>query len=77
MQGTGSKQCQGQKMGRGGIPFVLREPVTRVLCLDFFHFRIPAYLGQDRSGGDAERRLHELGIPYRGLITPADLGVEP
>jgi orotate phosphoribosyltransferase len=31
----------------------------------------------DRSGGDVERRLHDLGIPYRGLITPADLGVEP
>lgn len=31
----------------------------------------------DRSGGEVEGRLHALGIPYRGLITPADLGVEP
>ncbi|HEY5652473.1 MAG TPA: orotate phosphoribosyltransferase [Acidimicrobiia bacterium] len=30
----------------------------------------------DRSGGAAAERLEGLGVPYRAIITPADLGVE-
>ena len=30
----------------------------------------------DRSGGTARARVDELGIPYRAIVTPADLGVE-
>lgn len=30
----------------------------------------------DRSGGAAGRRVEALGIPYVGLVTPQDLGVE-
>lgn len=30
----------------------------------------------DRSGGAAAERLASLGVPYRAIITPADLGVE-
>ncbi|MDF1597845.1 MAG: orotate phosphoribosyltransferase [Acidimicrobiia bacterium] len=30
----------------------------------------------DRSGGQAERRCSELGVPFVALVLPADLGVE-
>lgn len=30
----------------------------------------------DRSGGEAERRCSELGVPFSALVLPAELGVE-
>lgn len=29
----------------------------------------------DRSGGRATESFHDIGIPYRAMVTPADLGV--
>jgi len=31
----------------------------------------------DRSGGEAEKNLSHLGVPFVALVTPADLGVDP
>ncbi len=31
----------------------------------------------DRSNGATAKRIAELGVPYVGLVTPKDLGVEP